>query len=81
MSFLDSMDRAPNVRQFTVGLCEVVNVWIERCMWGSLCLDFGSSLRRASSCGLENKEISWWACEHKLRSSLVVSTRVRFWTS
>ena len=26
--------------------------------------------RRASSCGLENKEIASWACEHKLRSSL-----------
>ena len=35
-------------------------------------------LRGASSYGLGNKEISWWACEHKLRSSLVVSTRVRF---
>ena len=23
-----------------------------------------------------NKEISWWACEKKLRSSLEVSTRV-----
>ena len=33
-------------------------------------------LRGASSCGLGNKEIAWWACEHKLRSSLGVPTRV-----
>ena len=30
---------------------------------------------------LENKEIAWWACEHKLRSSLEVSARVWIWTS
>ena len=44
-------------------------------------MDLGSSLRRASSYGLENKEIAWWACEHKLRYSLGVSTGVWLWTS
>ena len=38
-------------------------------------------MRGASSCGLGNKEIAWWACEKKFRSSLEVSTRVWFWTS
>ena len=39
-------------------------------------LRFGLSLRRASSCGLENKEIAWRSCEYKLGSSLEVFNRV-----
>ena len=38
-------------------------------------------LRGASSCGLGNKEIAWWACEHKLRSSMGVPTSVSIWAS
>ena len=37
--------------------------------------------RGASSCGLGNKEIAWWACEHKFRSSLGVPTSVWIWAS
>ena len=38
-------------------------------------------LRIASSYGLGNKEITWWACEHKFRSSLGVPTSVWIWAS
>ena len=92
IQFLLEVDLQPNMQlmkgifnlQLTGPKCGLVG-YKQWALWSleSLFIHLGEEevveekiLGRASSFGLGNKEIAWWACKHKFRSSLEVPTSV-----